>query len=319
MVDIARRFKLEKVTGSNCLLWLGDVKKFLSQLPEREYFDLVVTSPPYNINKEYEQKVPLEEYLFWQKDIISEIAKRTQKNGSICWQVGNYVENGHIIPLDIEIHPIFKDLGFKLRNRIIWHFGHGLHSKKRFSGRYEVVLWYTKGEDYTFNLDDVRIPSKYPGKKHFKGPNKGKLSGNPQGKNPEDVWNIPNVKSNHIEKTEHPCQFPVGLIERLVIALSNPNDLIFDPFSGVGSAGVASVIHDRRFWGCEVMEKYVEIAATRLNKANTGDLSYRAHDQPIFDHTKSKLSVVPDNKRKLGGGKDDESIEENGEIFADAI
>src|SRR5262249_24720879 len=161
---------------------------------------------------------------------------------SICWQVGNYVSNGHIVPLDLELSPIFKKLGLKLRNRIIWHFGHGLHCKKRFSGRYEVVLWYSKTDDYKFNLDNIRVPSKYPNKKHFKGPRKGELSGNPLGKNPSDVWNnddfgevwdIPNVNHNHVEKTDHPCQFPFGLVQRFVLALTDPGDNVFDPFLGV--------------------------------------------------------------------------------------
>lgn len=144
--------------------------------------------------------------------------------GSICWQVGNYVDNGEIIPLDVILYPIFSRLGLQLRNRIVWHFGHGLHASKRFSGRYEVILWFTKGHDYVFNLDAVRVPQKYPQKKHFKGPKKGELSGNPLGKNPGDIWEIPNVKANHVEKTIHPCQFPVELIERLVLALTNEDD-----------------------------------------------------------------------------------------------
>ena len=185
-----------------------DVEKFLDSLPEEPIFDLVVTSPPYNIGKEYETRVALEQYIAWQKRIIEKIYIRLKDTGSICWQVGNYVDNGAIIPLDFEFAPIFKELNMQLRNRIVWHFGHGLHSKRRFSGRYEVVLWYTKTDDYTFNLDAVRVPAKYPGKKYFKGPNKGQLSGNPLGKNPEDVWEIPNVKSNHVEKTSLPVSIP---------------------------------------------------------------------------------------------------------------
>lgn len=223
-------------------LFLMDVEKFLDALPMQPIFDLVVTSPPYNIGKEYENQVPLSDYYDWQKRIIEKIYPRLKDNGSICWQVGNYVENGSITPLDIELAPIFKELNLHLRNRIIWHFGHGLHNKNRFSGRYEVIMWYTKSDTYTFNLDDVRVPAKYPGKRSYRGENKGKLSGNPKGKNPEDVWEIPNVKGNHIEKTNHPCQFPVGLIERLVLALTNENDLVFDPFSGVASSGVAALL-----------------------------------------------------------------------------
>ena len=293
MIRATKTFDWENIKNSNAFIWKDDVLKFLKKLPETPLFDMVVTSPPYNIDKEYETRVSLDKYLSWQEEIIREISLRSSDTGSICWQVGNYVENGHIAPLDIEIHPIFKSLGYKLRNRIIWHFGHGLHSKRRFSGRYEVVLWYTKGEDYTFNLDNVRVASKYPGKKHYKGPNKGKYSGHPAGKNPEDVWSIPNVKSNHIEKAGHPCQFPVGLIERLVLALTNENDVVFDPFCGVGSAGVAALLHNRQFWGCEIMPEYAEIAKTRLQDTQKGNIKYRPHDIPIYDHTKSKLSIAP--------------------------
>lgn len=153
-------------------LFFMDVERFLDSLPQEPIFDLVVTSPPYNIGKEYENQVPLTDYVAWQKRIIEKIYPRLKETGSICWQVGNYVENGSITPLDIELAPIFKGLNMHLRNRIIWHFGHGLHSKTRFSGRYEVIMWYTKSDTYTFNLDDVRIPSKYPGKRSYRGENK---------------------------------------------------------------------------------------------------------------------------------------------------
>lgn len=277
---------------AHSLLWTGDVESFLQKLPPEHLFDLVVTSPPYNLGKEYENRLQLSEYIQQQSRIINKIAELTKPNGSICWQVGNYIERGSntITPLDIVLHPIFAANNLKLRNRIVWQFGHGLHSKKRFSGRYEVILWYTKGVDYTFNLDAVRIPSKYPGKRYYKGPKKGQYSSHPQGKNPEDVWDIPNVKSNHVEKTSHPCQFPVGLIERLVLALTNPGDLVFDPFAGVGSAGVAATLHSRKFWGCDISAKYLKIAQRRINQAAKGKAEYRPHDKPIYDHRKSKLS-----------------------------
>ena len=90
-----------------------------------------------------------------------------------------FIQNGEIIPLDICLYPIFKEAGFKLRNRLIWHFEHGLHCKNRFSGRYETALWFTKSDKYVFNLDPVRVPAKYPGKLHFKGVKKGEPSCNP--------------------------------------------------------------------------------------------------------------------------------------------
>ena len=166
-----------------------------------------------------------------------------------------------------------------------------------------MVLWYSKTDDYYFDLDAVRVPSKYPGKKHFKGPKKGLVSGNPLGKNPEDVWedvedvwNIPNVKSNHVEKTRHPCQFPVGLIERLVLSMTRSGGLVFDPFAGVASAGVAAAIHGRRFWGCELMAEYAKEGLARLELALDGRARYRPHDKPLYDHTQSSLSRKPEDE-----------------------
>ena len=179
-------------------------------------------------------------------------------------------------------------------------FGHGLHNQTRFSGRYEVVMWYTKTDNYTFNLDPVRIPSKYPSKRSYRGENKGKLSCNPLGKNPEDVWDIPNVKGNHVEKEDHPCQFPVGLIERLVLSMTNEGDLVFDPFSGTASSGVAALLHNRNFWGCEIMESYIKIGQRRLQETLAGTVRYRPHDKPIYDSKTSKLSKIPDEWKDGG-------------------
>jgi adenine-specific DNA-methyltransferase len=205
---------------ANFVLYEGDCLDLLSQIPDG-FVKLVVTSPPYNLGKPYEDRLDLDEYLAQQNQVIKECVRVLNDKGSICWQVGNYVNNGEIVPLDLVLYPIFSSLQLHLRNRIVWHFEHGLHASKRFSGRYEVALWFTKSNDYTYNLDAVRVPQKYPDKKYFKGPKKGELSGNPLGKNPGDVWDIPNVKANHVEKTLHPCQFPVELIERLVLSMTN--------------------------------------------------------------------------------------------------
>ena len=300
MDDILVKKSTEEMPSSLCsknVLFNMDASTLLDALPNEPLFDLVVTSPPYNIGKEYEHQMPLNDYIEWQRSIIEKCCSRLKNTGSICWQVGNYVENGSIVPLDIEIAPIFRQLGLKMRNRIIWHFGHGLHSKSRFSGRYEVVLWYTKSDDYTFNLDAVRIPAKYPGKRSYKGSNKGKPSGNPLGKNPEDVWDIPNVKGNHVEKTAHPCQFPVGLIERLVLSMTNKGDLVFDPFAGAASSGVAALLHARYFWGCDIKKEYIDISKERLQKTLEGTIRYRPYDKPIYDASSSALSKTPEEWR----------------------
>ncbi|UFX48938.1 site-specific DNA-methyltransferase [Bradyrhizobium sp. 41S5] len=162
-----------------------------------------------------------------------------------------------------------------LRNRIIWTFGHGAHAAHRFSGRYETILWFTKGDDYYFNLDRVQVPQKYPGKRHYRGPKKGDFSGNPAGKNPSDVWEIPNVKSLHIEKTAHPCQFPVALVQRCIRSMTPSGGLVVDPFMGSGSSAVASVLEQRSFMGCDIESKYVKIAKRRVKLAEKGQPVHR--------------------------------------------
>ena len=284
------------------IIFYGDVEEALDKMPEAPIFDLVITSPPYDIGKPYEKKVPLEDYLKTQKRIIEKILKRLKPTGSVCWQVGNYVSDNEIVPLDYLFAPIFQEAGLKLRNRIVWRFGHGLNSKRRFSGRYEVVLWYTKTDNYIFNLDDVRIPQKYPGKRHFKGAKKGQLSGNPLGKNPEDVWDIPNVKSNHVEKMDHPCQYPVGLAERLILATTNKGGLVFDPFAGVASSGVGALLHGRNFWGCEIMKNYADQGKERLIGTLDRVVKYRPFDKPIFNpESAPKLHNIPEEWKNNGG------------------
>ena len=255
---------------------------FMRALPDR-MFRLIVTSPPYNIGKSYERRRLLSDYLRQQTEVISECVRLVDRRGSICWQVGNHVDGGEIVPLDTPLYPVFKSHGLKLRNRIIWHFEHGLHCSKRLSGRYETLLWFTKGDDYIFNLDPIRVPQKYPNKRQFKGPNAGKLSCNPLGKNPGDLWVIPNVKHNHVEKTEHPCQFPVELVERLVLSLTNPGDRVFDPYIGVGSAAIAAVKHGRSAYGCDTVQRYIDIAWDRLDALRAGALKTRPMDRPIYD------------------------------------
>ena len=244
---------------------------------------LIVTSPPYNIGKEYEKKRSLDIYIEEQAACIAEAVRLLDDRGSICWQVGNHVDNGSVFPLDIILYPLFMNHGLQLRNRIIWTFGHGLHCQKRLSGRHETILWFTKSDDYIFNLDPIRVPSKYPNKKYFKGPRRGQLSGNPLGKNPTDVWEIPNVKSNHVEKTDHPCQFPVGLIERLVLGLTNEGDSVLDPYIGVGSTALAALKHNRHAFGCDLEPKYIETAWERIHQLRAGTLRTRPMNKPIYE------------------------------------
>jgi len=299
--DVATSFH----PAAEAVILPGDCLETLRALPNA-FAKLIITSPPYNIGKAYEKATELEAYLDALNPIIQEIVRCLSPEGSLCWQVGNYVEDGEVFPLDIFYYRVFKSHSLKLRNRIVWHFEHGLHASKRFSGRYETLLWFTKGDTYTFNLDPVRIPSKYPGKTHFKGEKRGQPSGNPLGKNPSDIWhiilqdwetalwNIPNVKANHPEKTIHPCQFPIELVERCVLALTNEDDWVLDPFSGVGSALLAALKNKRRAIGCEKEDEYVQIAKQRIADLFSGTLRYRQLGKPVHQPTgREKVAQIP--------------------------
>lgn len=296
---------------SSIVIHHGDTLDFLKSVPSNK-IKLIVSSPPYNLGKQYETRVELQTYLKNQELVINELVRILSLDGSVCWQVGNYVCNGEVFPLDIFYYDFFKNMGLKLRNRIIWHFEHGLHASKRFSGRYETILWFTKSNQYTFNLNAVRIPSKYPGKRHYKGPNRGKLSGNPLGKNPSDfwqiieddwqkeVWNIPNVKSNHPEKTIHPCQFPIELVERCLLGLTNTGDWILDPYSGAGTTMIAGLIHQRKVIGCEKEKEYINISMQRIQDLYAAELKIRPIGKAVHKPSgRDKVSQIPKEWREM--------------------
>jgi len=303
------------VAGKDLVLGLADSLDFLKTVPD-ESVKLVVTSPPYNIGKVYEERVKLEEYLDYQRKVAKECKRIITEDGSIAWEVGNYVYHGEIFPLDYFFYRIFKEeLGLKMRNRIIWRIGHGLHASRRFSGRYETISWFTKSDHYTFNLDAVRVPQKYPGKTYYRGENHGRPSGNPLGKNPEDVWDIvlqdweeqiwdiPNVKSNHPEKTVHPAQFPIELVQRLILALTNENDVVLDPFGGVGSSALAALLLNRKAISVDRDENYTMIALERVRSLANGTLKIRKIGTKIYVPTgKEKVAKVPQEWLKNESG-----------------
>jgi adenine-specific DNA-methyltransferase len=276
----ARRLRTSQPTT---VLFHGDCLSLLAAMPN-ESVALTVSSPPYCMGKEYERDQTVEDFVSYQKKVLPEIVRVTKPGGSICWQVGYHVApGGATYPLDFAVFSVLQAIkGIVLRNRIVWTFGHGFNASNKFSGRHETVLWFTKGNRYVFDLDPIREPQKYPGKKQTRGPRKGQYSCNPLGKNPGDVWSIPNVKAKHVEKLNHPCQFPVALVDRLVRSLCPSGDLVFDPYMGSGSSGVAAILNGRRFLGAETKAKYVKMAVKRLMLAQDGTVPHRPVDKPIF-------------------------------------
>lgn len=276
----------------------GDCLDLLASLPDNAV-SLVITSPPYFIGKEYDSGRTVQDFVVEHQSVVPEILRIVKPGGSICWQVGYHASSNSVVPLDYLVFDAMRQLKHPpiLRNRIAWTFGHGYHCERRFSGRHETVLWFTKGENYTFNLDAVRVAQKYPGKVANKGPLKGMPSGNPLGKNPGDVWDIPNVKANHVEKLDHPCQFPVALARRLIAALSNRGDIVLDPYSGVASSGVGALLEGRRFIGSELNEEYAALAVKRLEEVERGTIRVR-DDEPVrAPDPRSKVAQRPDTFR----------------------
>jgi adenine-specific DNA-methyltransferase len=287
---------ISKITHGLCELHHGDAAAVLKTVASNSV-QVVVTSPPYNIGKAYESRTSLEEYLAFQEGILRECHRVLATEGSLCLQVGNHVRDGEILPLDSVMIPLLRELGMKIRNRIVWTFGHGLHCSKRLSGRHETIVWATKTDAYHFDLDAIRVPQKYPGKRYFKGPRKGELSGNPLGKNPGDVWDISNVKHKHPEKTAHPCQFPEGLVDRLVRSLSKPGDTVLDPFSGSGTVGAVCNRLGRRSILIEQKRDYVAIAEKRLAAGSANDTSHEgfasANEPPVRPHSTASSLYRP--------------------------
>jgi adenine-specific DNA-methyltransferase len=310
--DVLEHFML----NSQIVVHQGEAYNFLRSIPDN-IATLIITSPPYNMGKEYETKQNIDEYLEEQEKVISELIRILSPQGSICWQVGNFVEDGEVFPLDIMYYSLFKKRGLQLRNRIVWHYSHGLHPSRRFSGRYETILWFSKSKEYKFNLDAIRVPSKYPGKRHYKGPNKGKPSGNPLGKNPSDIWEIvvedweeeiwyiPNVKAAHPEKTIHPCQYPVELVERCVLALTDKDDWVIDPYCGVGSSLIAGLKQERKVIGCDKNANYIRVARDRISAFYQGCLPIRPIERELYV-PQGKVSRIPDEW--LSNAKEQENL-----------
>jgi adenine-specific DNA-methyltransferase len=250
----------------DCRLICDDALDVLRDMPA-ESVDLTVTSPPYNIGKQYEQPLPIGEYLEWCARWMAELYRVTKPAGAFWLNLG-YVEvpsKGRAVPLP---YLLWDRSPFYLHQEIVWHYGAGVAARRAFSPRNEKWLWYLKDpEQYTFNLDAVRDPNvKYPSQKK-----NGKLKCNPLGKNPGDVWIVPKVTSGagraSKERTPHPAQFPIAVITRIIRATSREGDLVLDPFVGSGSTLVAAILTKRRCVGIEIRPDYCAIAERRIRSA----------------------------------------------------
>ena len=239
------------------------MKLFDSQFPA---FDLIITSPPYNIGKEYESIMDVQEYVNWCSEWMNLLYLTTKRNSAFWLNVG-YLEvpgQGLCVPIP---YIIWDKSDYFLIQELVWQYGAGVQTKKRLSPRNEKWLFYVKNIDqYVFNLDEIRDPNvKYPNQRK-----NGKLRNNPLGKNPGDVWYVPKVTTgsnrSSKERVNHPAQFPLAVIERLVKVSSQQGNIIYDPFSGSGTVGIASHAFNRIFIGTEINREYCKISVDRFEQ-----------------------------------------------------
>ena len=251
-----------------------DVLTALGKMKSGSY-NLIMSSPPYNIGKSYEKRVSMDDYAAWMEQVATELIRVLRDDGAICWQVGNYIENGEVFPLDHLFYKIFcQQFGLKLRKRIIWSFGHGLHCTRRFSGRHETILYMTKSDQYTYCCDPL-APADIREVVERDWDN--------------EIWEIVNVKSNHPEKgASHPCQFPVEMVERCLLMLTKPGDAVLDPFCGVGSTLIACERWNRIGTGIDKEKSHCIEAADRIKKLHAGTLKTRPMTKKIHEPKPAK-------------------------------
>lgn len=250
----------------------ADVLDFLSGLPDNA-FGAHVSSPPYNLGKSYGSGPSADTMRYtyfhgWLMQVVSEMARTVKPGGVVCLNTGKTRDwTDHLLPMDVMLFEDLRRAGLTFQTRIVWTIPHGLTPANRPADRYETILVFSKGEP-RFNATPARIPQKNPGKRAFKGPNKGNLSGNPYGAAPTDVWSdIPTVRNNHPERAlgSHPAQFPVGLAKRLVLLYTQAGETVCDVFCGSGSTAVAAIEAGRHFTGADLF--YEDLRAKRIANA----------------------------------------------------
>jgi adenine-specific DNA-methyltransferase len=265
--DLSERIGKPFFSDTGFILYHGDCLDILARLDiNGPQFHLTVTSPPYNIGKQYETPVALEEYISWCAQWIGRIYDATTPTGAFWLNVGYLAvpDKGLCVPIP---YLLWDKSPFYMVQEIVWAYGAGVSAKRRLSPRNEKWLFYIKDrERYTFNLDEIRDPNvKYPNQKK-----NGKFRCNPNGKNPSDVWEMPKVTTgtnrSSKERTDHPAQFPLRVIERIVKVSSNTLEVVLDPFAGSCSAGLCAAGLGRIFVGIEKRKDYCEMAVKRFQQ-----------------------------------------------------
>lgn len=247
----------------DCIV-LGDSREALRVVASGSV-DLIHTSPPYNIEKPYahvDDALGDEEYLGLLRDVFSECFRTLRPHGSLFFQVGYSETSGagrEIVPIDTLTYPLFREIGFRLWDRVVWHYFGGMSFTRKFKNTHEVILWWVKpgpkGElaPY-FDVDGVRERSRSYDKRN-----------NLLGKNPGNVWLADRVAyGGHARQTSHIAVYPEAITERIVRACSRPGDMVVDPFAGSGTTPAVARSLGRRWLGIEISPTYATEAGHRV-------------------------------------------------------
>ncbi len=246
----------------------GEAIEKLKELQD-ESVDLIIADPPYNLNKDYGNKSDsksFDEYINFTKEWTKEATRILKPNGTI------YVFMGFRF-ISYLYQILENDNSLLFNNWICWFYTQGIGKKKGFSPRHDDILMFTKSKDFTFNLDEIRIPQKY-----YRSIN------NMRGANPGDVWEFSHIHYCQENRQNHPTQKPEGLMERMILASSNENDLVIDPFAGSGTTLRVCQQLNRNCLGVELNSEYVKMVESRLNEAFTG-----------FDSIDPRMERVPND------------------------
>ena len=276
-VELKEKASLSKIKNR---IIFGDSLNAMEFMPEAS-IDLMIVDPPYNLTKNYAgrtfKKRDFDEYCAWLDEWLMKSDRLLKPNASIyiCsdWQTSIAV-------------PLIAQKYFILRNRISWEREKGRASSKNWKNCLEDIWFFTKGNDYTFNLDKVKM------QRQVIAPYREK-SGKPKDWTEENgqkvrltapsncwtditipFWSMP-------ENTSHPTQKPEKLIAKLILASSNEGDVVFDPFVGSGTTAVTAKKLKRKYIGIEREKKYVALALKRLELAET-DKHIQGYENGIF-------------------------------------
>lgn len=249
-------------------LYIGNSLKLMSRL-KKGSIDLIFADPPYNINKaEWDNFDSQKEYIKWSMKWIKSASRLLKENGTL------YVMGFSEVLSDIR-GPASKFFPGGTR-WLIWHYKNKANLGDGWGRSHESIIQFKKSDSSTFNQDSVRIPysnhtTKYPEHPQAESSQYGNGSKynqiwvpNPLGAKPRDVFEVPVTSNGMTEKTPHPTQKPEELIRRFILASSNEDDLVFDPFSGSGTTLVCAQQLDRKWIGCDMNEEYNKWAIARL-------------------------------------------------------